>query len=145
NMVARPATAPSVQREIFIGWVFPRGVDAVRRHLSISHATSDVESAGSSETLWRDEALVVLLGNDSVTETTSDCARGMKGSDERAQCMVRGQSWRDCRCTALGHLMKHWDETSASRVAATDVAGRAAIHRDRERRPIDLTRLTRIN
>jgi hypothetical protein len=78
TMVARPATAPNVQREIFIRWVFPRGVDAVRRHLSVSHATSDVESAGSPEILWRDEALVVLFGTEPVTATPSDLAQAKR-------------------------------------------------------------------
>src|SRR5512133_3932512 len=89
--VARPATAPSVQREIFIRWVFPRGVNAFVRHLSVSHAALEVECVGSPKNLWRDKALVARPGNGSVTATTGDVTCENEGSDERGQCMARAR------------------------------------------------------
>jgi hypothetical protein len=103
NRVARPATAPSVQREIFIRWVFPRGVDALRLHLSMSHTTSEVECVSSPENRLRGELLAARLRNDSVTATTGESTCENGGSDERGQCMVRGGSWRIYRSSTRSH------------------------------------------
>src|ERR1043165_5300940 len=112
--VARPATAPSVQREIFIRWVFPRGVNAFARHLSVSHAASEVECVGSPNNLWRDNALVARLSNGSVTAMNGDVTRENEGR------MSEDNVWRESGVGEIvtgtkRSLLEHREHASASR------------------------------